>query len=554
MDDHLDAVHALKRQLEQARVQPSDTPSSDNWSDLFDAHIANFENHDIILNKVLSLHAIPPGVRLELVAMSVSTEQSRQAAVKLKGLLFSVQNITNLAFPAPPHPEPSTAPFACLIRISNLANEITAEDIAVKFEGYGVSNIRFVQDGRRCRCAIVSVHSGRMQQLACSEMNGKILRGRHLLVEAFADAPKDIDSSSIPPEHAIRAEDTVKSSSRKAQTQKPITGRIPGSLLPNDVSNLLPHTQRRANPNGKRKAVEELTHQSSSPNKRVLQATEAGYNVAASNEPNVQPVEYEDITEEVQRRLQAKEAQRQRDKASKMNPAGRKRLRESFESIEYLQNAEASPESKRYRDISDVSDINDMLRNITPLAAGSSGEINSTANAGQVIVHRRGGGFTTNFLGDQYDRMTPTELEIVKSESESVDSQVRTIQDYTPSESVVLRIGNLDWVTTEGDLEVLFKGFDVTSISIPIERSGRHPGHGFVNMSNSLEAERAISELYGEDLFDRKVTVELMQNDDHKSRYKLEHRGKTYRMDTSETSQPVCHDGKWMFLKSDATY
>jgi len=73
-----------------------------------------------------------------------------------------------------------------------------------------------------------------------------------------------------------------------------------------------------------------------------------------------------------------------------------------------------------------------------------------------------------------------------------------------------LYIGNLAYATTEGELKVFFKDFLVEAVSIPTNpRTTRPVGYAFVDLSTPTEAERAISELNGQSILDRKVSIQL---------------------------------------------
>ncbi|TQS37601.1 hypothetical protein Golomagni_01919 [Golovinomyces magnicellulatus] len=73
-----------------------------------------------------------------------------------------------------------------------------------------------------------------------------------------------------------------------------------------------------------------------------------------------------------------------------------------------------------------------------------------------------------------------------------------------------LYIGNLAYATTEGELQDFFKGYKIESISIPKNpRTDRPVGYAFVDLSSSTEAERAIEELSGKEILERKVSVQL---------------------------------------------
>ncbi|KAI1102264.1 RNA-binding domain-containing protein [Jackrogersella minutella] len=73
-----------------------------------------------------------------------------------------------------------------------------------------------------------------------------------------------------------------------------------------------------------------------------------------------------------------------------------------------------------------------------------------------------------------------------------------------------LYIGNLAYATTEGELKEFFKGYLVESVSIPKNpRTDRPVGYAFVDLSTPGEAERAIAELSGKEILERKVSVQL---------------------------------------------
>lgn len=73
-----------------------------------------------------------------------------------------------------------------------------------------------------------------------------------------------------------------------------------------------------------------------------------------------------------------------------------------------------------------------------------------------------------------------------------------------------LYIGNLAYATTEGELQSFFKGYSIESTSIPKNpRTDRPVGYAFVDLTTSAEAERAIAELSGQEILERKVSVQL---------------------------------------------
>lgn len=81
-----------------------------------------------------------------------------------------------------------------------------------------------------------------------------------------------------------------------------------------------------------------------------------------------------------------------------------------------------------------------------------------------------------------------------------------------------LYIGNLAYATTEAELKQFFSGYDVESTSIPVNpRTNRPVGYAFVDLKTSDEAEKAISNLSGQEILERKVSVQLARKPDHSS-------------------------------------
>jgi len=78
-----------------------------------------------------------------------------------------------------------------------------------------------------------------------------------------------------------------------------------------------------------------------------------------------------------------------------------------------------------------------------------------------------------------------------------------------------LYIGNLAYATTEAELKQFFEGYDVESTSIPVNpRTNRPVGYAFVDLKSSEEAEKAIENLSGKDILERKVSVQLARKPD----------------------------------------
>ena len=70
-------------------------------------------------------------------------------------------------------------------------------------------------------------------------------------------------------------------------------------------------------------------------------------------------------------------------------------------------------------------------------------------------------------------------------------------------------VGNLNFQTTEGELQALFEQFgEITRVQIMTDRdTGRSRGFGFVEMADDDAAAKAIEELNGKDLGGRALNV-----------------------------------------------
>ena len=70
-------------------------------------------------------------------------------------------------------------------------------------------------------------------------------------------------------------------------------------------------------------------------------------------------------------------------------------------------------------------------------------------------------------------------------------------------------VGNLNWATTEDELDQLFAPYgEVARIQIVMDRySGRSRGFGFVEMPDATQAQAAIDGLNGTSLGGRALTV-----------------------------------------------
>src|SRR5262245_1834460 len=83
-------------------------------------------------------------------------------------------------------------------------------------------------------------------------------------------------------------------------------------------------------------------------------------------------------------------------------------------------------------------------------------------------------------------------------------------RDTTHEErNVNIFVGNLNWATTEDELEQLFVPYgSVDRVQIATDReTGRSRGFGFVEMPDDVEAQAAIEDLNGTSLGGRALTV-----------------------------------------------
>jgi RNA recognition motif-containing protein len=74
-----------------------------------------------------------------------------------------------------------------------------------------------------------------------------------------------------------------------------------------------------------------------------------------------------------------------------------------------------------------------------------------------------------------------------------------------------LYVGNLSYSTTEDDLRTLFfQAGTVASVALIKDRdSGQSKGFAFVEMSNQVEAQKAITMFNGYSMNDRQLTVNM---------------------------------------------
>ncbi|KAF1812541.1 RNA-binding domain-containing protein [Eremomyces bilateralis CBS 781.70] len=99
---------------------------------------------------------------------------------------------------------------------------------------------------------------------------------------------------------------------------------------------------------------------------------------------------------------------------------------------------------------------------------------------------------------------------IEKANGDHIDASKDEAVIASAAEGRRLYIGNLAYATTEEELKEFFKDYLVESTSIPTNpRTQRPVGYAFVDLSTPSEAERAIAELNGQSILDRKVSIQL---------------------------------------------
>jgi RNA recognition motif-containing protein len=84
-----------------------------------------------------------------------------------------------------------------------------------------------------------------------------------------------------------------------------------------------------------------------------------------------------------------------------------------------------------------------------------------------------------------------------------------------------LYVGNLNWQTTEADLQTAFEAYgQVDSVTIIKDRyTGQSRGFGFVEMPNDSEGQAAVDGLNGKDVDGRTLRVDVARpRDDNQSR------------------------------------
>jgi len=82
-----------------------------------------------------------------------------------------------------------------------------------------------------------------------------------------------------------------------------------------------------------------------------------------------------------------------------------------------------------------------------------------------------------------------------------------------------LYVGNLNWQTTEADLQAAFEAFgQVTSVTIIKDKyTGQSRGFGFVEMAEESEGQAAIDGLNGKELDGRTLRIDRARPRDDSS-------------------------------------
>jgi len=84
-----------------------------------------------------------------------------------------------------------------------------------------------------------------------------------------------------------------------------------------------------------------------------------------------------------------------------------------------------------------------------------------------------------------------------------------------------LYVGNLNWQTTEADLQAAFEAYgQVSSVTIIKDKyTGQSRGFGFVEMPNDAEGQAAIDGLNGKELDGRTLRIDMARpRDDSRDR------------------------------------
>ncbi|KAI4231230.1 MAG: hypothetical protein L6R40_007800 [Gallowayella cf. fulva] len=109
----------------------------------------------------------------------------------------------------------------------------------------------------------------------------------------------------------------------------------------------------------------------------------------------------------------------------------------------------------------------------------------------------------------------PTDVDVSQTqgqlEKELEDQSSRLLSQGTKAidQGRRLYIGNLSFGATEADVRALFQGYSVEAISIPQNpHTSRPTGYAFVNLAEPEQAARAVKQLGGSSVLNRKVSIQ----------------------------------------------
>ncbi|KAL8784065.1 MAG: hypothetical protein Q9213_004192 [Squamulea squamosa] len=114
---------------------------------------------------------------------------------------------------------------------------------------------------------------------------------------------------------------------------------------------------------------------------------------------------------------------------------------------------------------------------------------------------------------------SPREIEMSEIQARSprtVKKQCDPLLTQNPTaiaEGCRLYVGNLDFTATEEHVMDFFEGYSVATVDIPINpRTSRAVGYAFVDLLQPEEAPRAVSQLSGKQIIERKVSVQIARD------------------------------------------
>ncbi|KAI4130480.1 MAG: hypothetical protein LQ338_001711 [Usnochroma carphineum] len=130
----------------------------------------------------------------------------------------------------------------------------------------------------------------------------------------------------------------------------------------------------------------------------------------------------------------------------------------------------------------------------------------------KIRVSLRGRSGSTQTASAQQSARQPThDSEVAQgSREDTVKDDHKAQIDLAVAEGRRLYIGNVAYATTEADLRDFFRDYSIDDLKIPVNpRTSRSVGYAFVTLSSSVEAVRAVEQLNGSLVADRKLSVQL---------------------------------------------